>query len=254
MTGLLTVDLPETVKKGEVYRIVVRQVTDAAAKPVQPPPEVVIRKGARASRTSAAAVAGIQVAAGARPILRWRRIVGSYQITIPVRTKEVMLPAETRLLSVLRWNLGRMSTDERWYQVFSRYVGLIGDRVGALGGDPDTVEGSPRASPAAEERPTTSPVAVTAIASAIPRTAGPTCTYDGKVSGVVYDCFGDFEGFILDDCGREIRFVVREHEMETLVRFAWRERVAISVVVRVADRRRPVSIILRRAPELVGAS
>jgi hypothetical protein len=39
---------------------------------------------------------------------------------------------------------------------------------------------------------------------------------------VVYDCFGDFEGFILDDCGREIRFVVREDEMETLVRFAWR--------------------------------
>ena len=40
-----------------------------------------------------------------------------------------------------------MSTDERWYQVFSRYVGLIGDRVGALGGDPDTVEGSPTGEP-----------------------------------------------------------------------------------------------------------
>ena len=45
-----------------------------------------------------------------------------------------MLPRETRLLSVLRWILKSVPEDDRWYPVFSRYVGLIGDRVGALGG------------------------------------------------------------------------------------------------------------------------
>jgi len=41
---------------------------------------------------------------------------------------------------VLRWILKSVPPDDRWYPVFSRYVGLIGERVGALGGDPSSVE------------------------------------------------------------------------------------------------------------------
>jgi hypothetical protein len=69
------------------------------------------------------------------------------------------------------------------------------------------------------------------------------------VVGIIYDCFGNFEGFVLDDCGVEVRFVSREHEVERLVRTAWRKRITISVAVRVKDRRRPISIMFRRAPE-----
>lgn len=231
LTGLLTLDLPETVKKGELYRVVVRQVTDAAAQPVQQPSEVVIAKG----RGGAAAVVS-------RPLLRWRRIVGSYQITIPVRKMEVMLPAEIRLLAVLRWILQSMAIDDRWYQVFSRYVSLIADRVGALGGDPNQVQGSPEGIPGGPgeelEEPECPPVE-----------RGPVCRFEGKITGVTYDCFGDFEGFVLDTCGKEIWFNAREHEIEELVRMAWRERIAITVVVRAADQRRPISIILRPPPE-----
>ena len=61
-----------------------------------------------------------------------------------------------------------------------------------------------------------------AIASAIPRT-GDRLHLRRQGQRIVYDCFGDFEKFILDDCGCEIRFIVREHMMETLVRFARRE-------------------------------
>ncbi|MEK6263160.1 MAG: hypothetical protein AABP62_31670, partial [Planctomycetota bacterium] len=241
LTGLLTLDLPATVKKGEMYRIVVRQVTDATARPIEKPPEVVIRK----ADTRAATVI-------ARQPLRWRRIVGSYQITIPVRTKEVMLPGEIRLLSVLRWILRSMTTDERWYPVFSRCVSLIGDRVDVLGGDADLVQGSPAGIP--DGRPHDQdghepgdhgfeePECLCAE-------RGPVCRIEGKVTGVAYDCFGDFEGFVLDDCGRETRFAAREHKIEALVRLAWRERIVIRVMVRVADKRRPVSITLRRAPE-----
>jgi hypothetical protein len=226
LTGLLTLDLPETVKKGEVYTVAVRQVTDAVQ-----PPEVVVFKGGEA------AAAALSV-----PPLRWRRIVGSYQITIPVRTREVILPAEIRLLSVLRWILKSMATDERWYPVFSRYVNLIADRVGAFGGDPDRVQGSPAGIPGGPgeelEEPECPPV-----------DRGPTCRFEGRVTGLAYDCFGDFEGFLLDDCGREIRFVAREHQIEELVQLAWRERITITVVVRARDWRRPISIILRRAPD-----
>jgi hypothetical protein len=167
--------------------------------------------------------------------MRWRRIVGSYQITIPVRTKEVILPREIRLLSVLRWILDSLSTQDRWFPVFERYVGMIADRVRDLGGDPDQVEPSPAGA-----------------AGKPPREPGEErereLTFDGKVVGVIYDCFGDFEGFLLDDCGEEIRFFSREHQIECLVRLAWRQRIAIGVTSRRSNPRRPTSIILRRAP------
>jgi hypothetical protein len=238
LTGLLTLDLPATVKKGEGYTVVVRQVTDATGTRVQPPVDVVIAKGPQSAASS------ISV-----PPLRWRRVVGSYQISIPVRTKEVMLIDEIRLLSVLRWILQSMATDDRWYPVFSRYVGIIADRVGALGGNPDEVHGSPAGIPDGGGRPGDEPDGRGDEQDCLPPERGRTCRFEGKVTGLVYDCFGDFEGFLLDDCGREIRFSAREHEIEHLARLAWRERIAVTVVVRAADLRRPVSIVLRRAPE-----
>lgn len=212
LTGLLSVELPDTVRRGEVYTIVVQQVTDAA------PVRVVM-----SARTTAV------------PLMRWRRIVGSYQITIPVRAKEVILPREIRLLSVLRWILESLSAQDRWFPVFERYVAMIADRVRDLGGEPDQVEPSPTGAVA---RPPREPV----------EEREREVTFDGKVVGVIYDCFGDFEGFLLDDCSREIRFYSREHQIECLVRLAWIQRIAISVASRRSNPHRPTSITLRRAP------
>jgi hypothetical protein len=243
LTGLLTIDLPETVKKGQHYTVVVRQVTDAVA----PPPPPVITKTVAALAVNAA----VTITA---PPLKWRRIVGSYEISIPVRTKEVMLAPEIRLLSVLKWILQSMSTSDRWYPVFSRYVGVIADRVDALGGDSGGVHGSPQGDGGRGDEDDhgdaghDGDVYPGEVPECAPR-RGPVCRYEGKVSGIIYDCFGDFEGFLLDVCGTEFRFFAREHEIEALVERAWRERMAIAVVVRVADKRRAISIILRRAPE-----
>jgi hypothetical protein len=111
--GMMSVDLPETVKRGQVFTIVVRQVTGAV--------------GGHAPLTR-----GSVTAASAA---RGRRILGSFQITIPVRAKEDMLVREERLLSNLRWIAKAIPADDRWFPVFSKYVQQIAGRVDALGGE-----------------------------------------------------------------------------------------------------------------------
>jgi len=141
---------------------------------------------------------------------------------------------------VLRWILRSVPTDNRWYPVFSRYVDLVGDRVGGLGGDPSAVEPSPDGSGGEPGNgvglcPIHDPERIR--------------NYEGKITGLIYDCFGDFKGFLLSDCGRETEFEAREHRIEALARIAWRERIAVVVVTSVINPRRPLSLILRHAPE-----
>ena len=107
--GLLTVDLPEGIEKGQAFKVVVRQMTHRM----------------EASRPS------------------WRHIVGSFQLTIPVREKAEILPRQQRLLSNLRWIERAIPANDRWLPVFSKYVTQIADRVDALGGDSKKVAASP---------------------------------------------------------------------------------------------------------------
>jgi hypothetical protein len=53
---------------------------------------------------------------------------------------------------------------------------------------------------------------------------------------------------LLTEAGHERGFASREAEIESLVRFAWEERVVITVVTEAHKPERPVRIILRRAP------
>ncbi|HTX88343.1 MAG TPA: hypothetical protein VMC08_05085, partial [Bacteroidales bacterium] len=120
-TGLLSVDLPDTVKADQVFTIVVHQVTRIAkARPVL------------THETSGTTIAG-----------KTRRISGTFQITIPVRHKENILTREARLLSNLRWISGTIPVSNRWYPVFSKYIRHIADRVNALGGKEKDVFPSP---------------------------------------------------------------------------------------------------------------
>lgn len=73
----------------------------------------------------------------------------------------------------------------------------------------------------------------------------------GKVAALIFDRFGDFEGFMLEDHhGGEHRFDSREQEVEHLMRRAWEERVMATVLTRRHSARRAVSIILRGPPTL----
>ena len=54
----------------------------------------------------------------------------------------------------------------------------------------------------------------------------------GKVEGIIYDRFGDFEGFLLrTEYGEEKFFHGHESHVEDLVLDAWNQRMLISVTV-----------------------
>ena len=55
--------------------------------------------------------------------------------------------------------------------------------------------------------------------------------FTGKIAGLIFDHFGDFEGFILDTEDGERRLFSREKEIEELAERAWRERLRITVCV-----------------------
>lgn len=116
--GMLTVDLPEGIVKGQVFTIVVRQVTGEQQR-------IVVSHRAETHLSSWGA--------------SWRHIVGSFQLTIPVREKADILPKQQRLLSNLRWIERSIPANNRWSPVFGKYVTQIAQRVDALGGDSSKV-------------------------------------------------------------------------------------------------------------------
>lgn len=74
---------------------------------------------------------------------RARKILGAFQITIPISTGALMLPKEIRKLSVLKHIFNAIPAGDRWRPVFVRYLGEIEDKVRDIGGDPDSVHPSP---------------------------------------------------------------------------------------------------------------
>ncbi len=71
----------------------------------------------------------------------------------------------------------------------------------------------------------------------------------GKVEALIFDPFGDFEGFTLKDRhGGEHQFDSREPEVERLIRRAWEERVTATVLAPHHSAHHVESIILRGPP------
>ena len=71
------------------------------------------------------------------------KMLGAFQMTIPVRTDPEILPKEVRKLSVLRYIQQSIPAGSRWYSIFVRYLDEIARKVRGLGGDPDAVKPSP---------------------------------------------------------------------------------------------------------------
>ncbi len=223
--GLLTVDLPSTVVKGQVFKIVVRQLTNAIGRKIIPPPPIGVQTKGNGNGHD-------KTHASNFPQVQWRKVLGSFQLTIPVRTKEVMLEPEERLLAVSKWILKSIPGSNRWHPVYGKYVSILADRVRALGGNPDTIEpspsggGHPKHVVGPEER----------------------LGYVGKISGLQYDRYGDFEAFILDTEDGDRRFESREYDLADLVKRAWSERILIKVIVEKDNKHRAESIIFLRPP------
>lgn len=148
---------------------------------------------------------------------RERKVIGAVELRIPVRHKEAILPGELKKLAVLKYIKTKIPQSDRWFPVFERYVRYIGDRVRGLGGDPESVEPN--------NHVTTRP------GPRRPRPDGEAQTFEGKVASLLYDCFGDFEGFVLDTCGERTIIKACEPAVEEVVRRACRERNKVTVYV-----------------------
>ncbi len=146
------------------------------------------------------------------PAMRnWRYVVGTFQVKIPVTTSEVMLRPEENTLAIMKWRLTQLKPANRWRPVLERYISYIAARIDGLGGNAASIEPSPNGVP--------------------PEGHGKPSEheYTGKVCEVLFDCFGDFEGFVLSDCCGTRRFKTRQHGIGELVLRACKERLRLSV-------------------------
>lgn len=241
--GLMSLELPPTVHKGERYSVRVRQITGArfgSGRQV----EVAKARPPRTSSTSqrqVVAAAAPDVAlnsfvAGARKGFLYRRTIGAFGLEIPVSTKAAMLADEERTLSILRYIEQSVPFETKWWPVFKRYVDIYIGRVSGMGGDPGLVvatgdgdwkhpckghdgghgdgghgdgghDGDGDRDDAAREDQVT-----------------------GKVVALKYDHFGDFTGFVVETAhDGHVPVWSTERRVERLAHQAWVSRAVVRV-------------------------
>jgi hypothetical protein len=231
------VQLPLGIKHGQEFKIVVRQLTSSFEN----------IKGAGANPNPV--INAVSTHAEFNP--RRRFVYGSFQINIPVSVKAEMLIPEERNLSYFRWIQEAIPATSRWYLVFQRYIAQLIGRVTALGGDGSTVPPSQTGSwPGLPGFGTGSGTGKGHGHEPCSDHGHHDChSYTGKIDGIIYDHFGDFEAFILETFeGERRRFVSHEEPVLKIVHSAWAHRILTTVHVHHHHPERPIEIILHGAP------
>lgn len=77
-----------------------------------------------------------------QPFKNWRYVAGTFQVRIPVTTKDTILAPEENTLAIMKARLQAMSPANRWYPVLQRYILYISARVDGLGGDSSSIKPS----------------------------------------------------------------------------------------------------------------
>jgi hypothetical protein len=254
--GLLTVELPPGIRKGDVHDVTVRQVTTGFARL----PQVAVRPRDEAPPADAddATPAGdddepteappaaifTEGFSSKRANVVWRRVLGVFNVTIPVGTKAQLLGPEERLLSVLRWIQGAISLDSRWFLVFGRYVDQVADRVLDMGGDPDKVGADPNGDWQHTIKPRHDRDDEHEHAEHEHGRGEERIRVVGRIASLEYDRYGGYEAFLLDTEDGLCRFEGREAELEQLAERAWRKRTTVSVYAERHDPDRPLKLVL----------
>jgi hypothetical protein len=216
--GLLAVEMGAGLQRGSSHTVVVRQVTNATGGAIIEAP----RRGRRRA-----------AAASSKP-RAWRRVIGAFQLVVPVQERHLLLPGAERHLGLLRWIDEAIPHESRWRAVFHRYLEAMADRVTSFGGDPTTIKPSPYGPPSHHGHPEQGPHHRHAET--------------GKISGLIFDRFGDFEGFVLQTEHGEHTFRSRERDMSELAERVWEERLRITVWASVDHPERPLEIVVRTPP------
>jgi hypothetical protein len=234
--GLMSVELPPTVYRGQRYSVRVRQLTGArfgAGRPVE------IGQIIRQSDNDTHEVIGAvepgallkSVETSSRKGFLYRRTIGAFGLEIPVSTKAAMLPDEERNLSILRHIEQSVPLETKWWPVFRRYIDLQAGRVAGMGGDPTIIvptgdgdwkhpgkwqhgghdDGHGHDDCTDHDR---------AVSGSV----------TGKVVALRYDHFGDFFGFVVETA-HDGRVVVLsdERRVEALAQRAWVTRAVVRV-------------------------
>ncbi|MDH7459833.1 DUF1929 domain-containing protein [Chitinophagaceae bacterium 26-R-25] len=102
--GLLTIELPDNVVKGQLFKVLVQQ---------------------------------------ARFFRNTRYIIGSFQFNVVVRTAVQILQKEMRNLSILKYVRQAMAVTDPWRFIFNRYIKSLSDKIDGLGGDAAEVPPAP---------------------------------------------------------------------------------------------------------------
>jgi hypothetical protein len=237
VAGLLDVTLPKTVRAGESFTISVHQLTNQSARiPIDRNPVV----------DSAMFIPPTYKS------ITWRKAIGAFKLGIAVKSEKQTLPIVERNLSLLRWIFQSIPADSRWRPIFERYLGALAQEVSGLGGDPGKI-----------------PASGTGVWSGGPHSHGggssghpgdgggpaPTRHRDrqgfvGKVDGLIFDHFGDFEGFVLEtETGERLHFYSRAENLRKVVERAWASRLRVTVFAEDASEDRPRRIVLHPAPD-----
>jgi hypothetical protein len=198
--GLLTLELPSGSPGGAHYQAVVRQLSNFG------------------TLDQAAEVVGL---ATVRPSLR--RVIGAFQISVPIVAPQELLPSEERTLAFFLWVLSTVSHTDRWYPVMERYVQQISLRVKAFGGNPAQIKPSPTGYVGPHHPTHGQP-------EPFPGPRHGQVAYTGKIERLIFDRFGDFEGFVLrTEHGVEMQFRSHELRVAELARWIWQARIRTTV-------------------------
>jgi hypothetical protein len=191
--------------------------------PPPPPPELNAppRKARRARKvgTEEADIVAVPEAAAHEALTVWRYVVGSFIVRVPVSTGERMLVPEQFTLAIMKWRLAHQSPGNRWAPVLKRYIEYLSARLDGIGGD------------ASEVPP--SLTWVPELPDGKRHGGGQTRPRErelcGKVVEVIFDCHGEFEGFVLESCCNGKLFRSRERGVADLVLRAVRDNLTVCV-------------------------
>ncbi|MDQ2836462.1 MAG: hypothetical protein M3Y42_00500 [Actinomycetota bacterium] len=214
--GLLTLELPLGIRAGQEFEVLVRRIATRVGKRVQPPPELRSPPSRKLDKREKSAAALTALAVVERPTL-WRYVVGSFVVRIPVSTGERMRIPEEMTLAIMKWRLANLSPGNRWAPVLDRYIKYSSARLDGIGGDSSQVPASLTWTPP------------------LPGEHGRPHPHErelelcGKVTEVLFDCHGEFEGFMLDECCRQRLVPSRERGVAELVLRACRENLTVCV-------------------------
>jgi murein tripeptide amidase MpaA len=210
--GLLTLQLPLTVRDGQQFRVDVQQHSGLTVDQHV--------EGDGLSRKGVRQVNNYNFSA--------RRVLGAFRMTVVVTVGEPLVEKVVRNLAVLRFIQQAIPATDSWSPVFARYIDQFSDKLSGLGIDPCLI-GPSQDDPGVPGR-LHKPKAE---------------AFTGKVSKVFFDCFGDFAGFVLTSCETSRHFKTTEKGICELVLRACKDRLTLTVCVHGGHDERIGEIIVR---------